>query len=389
MRHSGGRFIAWFFSSLLLLGGSTAALNFVVDPLQYYRVSTLYKPVFWGGMQRYQNAGVARNYVNDVIVVGSSVTENFLTASIEREWGMKATRLSISGSTPHEQFLVTRLALRSGRVKHVLWGLDYGGFYQPARQVRDDQGGNFPHYLYRTGVNPNFEYLLSLGTTRLSVLALRGYGLTDLDRYHVWYDRFEFGERALLTSWRDVFHGTCRDFREKFLPGPETTVVSPSLGEIMKASFADNVMSLVHDYPAVQFDLFLPPMARIAYIPARTHTLPLLLPFRDHIVNEADRAGNIKLFDFQSVDKITDDPARFKDPIHFDLPTTEYIIRAIRDGKHLLGKEDLASRGADLVEQANRYDLCGGQQSPIAAKILRDTAKEPGGSVPGASGDAS
>jgi hypothetical protein len=349
-------FIATFFLVLCTLGAGLAIFNFVVDPLQYYRVATLYRPVFWGGMQRFQNAGVARNYTNDIIVVGSSVTENFLTSFIEKEWGRKATRLSISGSTGHEQFLVLRLALRTGRITDVFWGLDAGAFYGSPTRVRDDQGGAFPHYLYRTNSVPNFEYLLSLGTTRLSLLALKGYGITDLDHYHTWFDKFEFSERATLESWRTLSHGDCEAFQQKF--DPDTFVPNGAFYDTMEKSIDENLLSLIAQYPNVTFHLFFPPMARIAYIPARTQMLTALLPLRDAIARKTAGLSNVELFDFQSVDALTDDMSRYKDPIHFDLATSEYIIRAIHRGLHRVSAADLSSAREHLISKANEYDLC-------------------------------
>jgi hypothetical protein len=290
-------------------------------------------------------------------------------ADVERRWGQKAVRLSISGSTPHEQFLVLRLALMTGRVNHVLWGVDYGGFYLPPLAVRDDQGGNFPHYLYRTVPLPNLEYLLSLGTTRLSLLALNGYGITDLDGYHVWYDKFEFSERAVLQSWRDMYHGTCADFAEKYEPA--TATPSTAALETMRTSVAANILSLAHGYPEVKFHLFLPPMARVAYIPARNRTLPLLLPFREEIVQRTTELNNTDVFDFQSVPELADDLTIYKDPIHFDLATSQTIIRAIWGGENLLDSGNLRAKNAMLIEATNSYDLCRDAHSPVAAAMLR------------------
>ena len=59
------RFLLGFLSALALSIAGMTAFNYVVDPFQYYRVATLYRPILWGGMQRYQNAGLARNFAED------------------------------------------------------------------------------------------------------------------------------------------------------------------------------------------------------------------------------------------------------------------------------------------------------------------------------------
>ena len=102
MRPSPSRFLAAFFAWLVLEAGCLAAFNFLVDPLQLYRIPTLYHPVFWGGMQRFQIPGIAKHYVQGITVVGTSITENFLSSEFERLWGRPAVRLSMAGATAHE-----------------------------------------------------------------------------------------------------------------------------------------------------------------------------------------------------------------------------------------------------------------------------------------------
>ena len=86
-----------------------AAINFIVDPLQYYRRASWYPPHF-SDNQRFQNPGLIRNYDYDTIVLGTSHSENFLASDIARILGRRALKLSISGSSIHEQSLTLRLA---------------------------------------------------------------------------------------------------------------------------------------------------------------------------------------------------------------------------------------------------------------------------------------
>lgn len=352
MKHADPRrFIVAFLAIVAAAAGGMMLFNYVVDPFQYYRVASLYRPVLWGGLQRQQNAGLARNFTREVVIVGSSVTENFFSADIERIWGKQATKLSISGSTAREQFLVLNLALRTGKVKEVLWGLDVGAFYRPWEAVRDDQGA-FPWHMYRTGWQPNIEYLLSLGTTRLSLAALKKYGETDFDRYHAWFDKFEYGDAAVLKNWM----GTCDQFRQQFTPDDLKAAMATMAR--YDESLEKNLLSLVRAYPDVRFNLYLPPLATLIYVPAKTNMLPILLPFRQRLVERVSGFSNVRLYDFQTVEPIVDDLANFKDPLHFGLSINHYILEAIRGDRHSVGRNDMAALNVRLVEIANRYDLC-------------------------------
>lgn len=347
-------FLIAFLAILALSTAGMATFNFVIDPFQYYRAATLYRPVLWNGMQRYQNAGLARNFAEDTVVVGSSVTENFLPRDIRALWGKPATKLSISGSTAHEQFLVLRTALQTGRVRNVFWGLDTGAFYLGPAAVRDDQAP-FPWQMYRTGPVPNVEYLLALGTSRLSIAILRGYGETDFDAYQAWYDKFEFGPAVTVKAWG----GTCGSFKEKYVEaGP---ALPRELVENRERSIAQNLVDLIRAHPDVRFHLFLPPLATLSYIPAATRFLPVHLPFRTQLAKDLLGFQNVALFDFQADRSISDDLARFKDPLHFDLATTREIITAIRDDQHRVRSvADMVANNRALIDFANAYDLCAG-----------------------------
>ncbi|SIR41696.1 hypothetical protein [Bosea sp. TND4EK4] len=346
------KFLVAFLAVLALSAAVMATFNYVIDPFQYYRAATLYKPVLWGGMQRYQSAGLARNFAEDTVVVGSSVTENFLPRDIRALWGKPATKLSVSGSTAHEQFLVLRTALESGRVRNVFWGIDTGAFYLAPAAVRDDQAP-FPWHMYRNIPIPNIEYLLALGTSRLSIAALKGYGETDFDAYHAWYDKFEFGSAVTVKAWG----GTCDSFKEKYA-GAQSPLAA-ALVEKREQSIRQNLVELIRTYPEVRFHLFLPPLATLIYIPGATRFLPVHLPFRERLAEEVLGFQNVSLFDFQADRSISDDLSRYKDPLHFDLATTRQIIASIRDGQHRVRSvADMAANNRKLVDVVNAYDLC-------------------------------
>ena len=115
--------VARFTMFAILLAIGVALLTSIIDPLQFYHKATWYSPVF-STEQRYQNPGLARNYDYDTIIIGTSMTENFIPAEVDKALGGKTLKLSIRGSTADEHFKIASLALQTGKVKKVLWGLD-------------------------------------------------------------------------------------------------------------------------------------------------------------------------------------------------------------------------------------------------------------------------
>lgn len=346
------RFVFAFGAVLLLLLSGVMAFNFIVDPFQYYRKSELYRPILWGGMQRHQNAGLARHHAEEVIVIGSSVTENFFTKDIEASWGKPARRLSISGSLAHEQYLVTRQALATGRVREVMWGADAGAFMRQHDAVRDDQAP-FPWHMYRDKPVPNVEYLLAIGTTRLSIAALRGYGHVDFDTYHSWHAAAEYGPKVVLKGWTR----SCDEFTRKYVEGARTRPAA--VIATMTESIERNMVSLVRQHPGTVFHIFLPSMATLMYAPADTGFLRSAVPFREVLARAVTGLPNVRLYDFQAVPELANDLGRYKDPLHYDLATSRYIIDAIRDGRHLVrDTAQMTAQNEALIAMVNAYDIC-------------------------------
>jgi len=352
-------FLTGFFTALTLALTAIGLLNYVVDPLHYYRGLTAINRVFFSGYQRYQNVGLARSFKYDTVVIGSSVTENFLPSYIERSWGGKAMKLSISGSTSYEQSLILQQAIATGQVARVLWGLDVSAFYSGALRVRDDQAP-FPYFMYRDSALLNIEYPLSLSTLDLSLRVLRGWGETDLDALDTWYKRFKFGAETVLAGWS----GSCQLFDHKYLPdrnvAPEAAIAR------MQEAVRQNLVAIVRANSRVSFYLFMPPMALLIYVPADSGMLTYSLPFRQYIAGQIAAEPNVRLFDFQSMPALVGDLNRYKDMLHFDLATAEYLIDAMRDGTGRIDGQQLLANNTRLIDQVNSYNHCS-DRGPLVA----------------------
>lgn len=345
------RFLIGFFAALALVVAAIASFNYAVDPFHYYHGLTAINHVFFPGFQRYQNVGLARSFKYDTVVVGSSVTENFLPSYIERSWGGRAMKLSISGSTSHEQYLILQQAVATGQLRRVIWGLDVSAFYGGAERVRDDQG-RFPYFMYRRPALFNIEYPLALSTLSLSLRVVRGWGETDLDDLDTWYKGARYGEAAVVKGWS----GTCGPAAAKYQPG--RFAPPPEAIREMREAVRRNLLAPVRDNPRIVFYLFLPPMARLIYLPAANGLLTYSLPLRDYVAQTLAGLPNVRLFDFQTMSPLNDDLARYKDPLHFDLATSEYLIDAMREGSGRVGRARLLADNAALIDQVNKYDFC-------------------------------
>src|SRR5579871_3770468 len=140
------RYLAWYAGFVVSVGlVGPMLMVYAIDPLQLFRRAP-YAAVF-STNERYQLPGLARNYDYDTVIVGSSMAQNFYLGYADRELRARTLKLAISGSSAHEQFLILNVALRTGKVKRVVWSLDQWEFRGSPQRVRDDLGV-FPYDLY-------------------------------------------------------------------------------------------------------------------------------------------------------------------------------------------------------------------------------------------------
>src|SRR4051812_4287564 len=137
-----------------------AAINYLIDPFQYFRVSN--PPRFSNLMQRIQAPGIIRNYDFDTLVVGNSVVANLQGWMFDRkESAVKPSVMNVSlwGSTIREDTYVVRLALNTKPVKALYWSIGRQGVLEDFRYP------NFPKCMYGGGYAfvPPFCYLLNTG----------------------------------------------------------------------------------------------------------------------------------------------------------------------------------------------------------------------------------
>ena len=140
------KFIKVFFASLVLIP-LLGLFNYIIDPYQQYRVDTFYKVPFY--KERFQNAGFSKNYDYKSLVLGTSMTENFLLSNIEKELNYKdSLKLCIAGGTAREQSISLHTALANNpNIEDVLWGIDTFAFLGTPEKLKFGKG-SFPFYLY-------------------------------------------------------------------------------------------------------------------------------------------------------------------------------------------------------------------------------------------------
>ena len=166
---NGKKFIISALSVLLAGLLSVAGLQITVDPLFQYHTP-------WFGMQpvltdeRYQYAGVAKNFEFDNVIIGNSFCENFKASDFDAAFGGKTVKLAILGSTVKDWgLLLDVLNRRAEAPKYVFSNIDPFSLLLGA----PEDPYTLPEYLYDNDLFNDTGYFYNFGTLSIAIDSIR------------------------------------------------------------------------------------------------------------------------------------------------------------------------------------------------------------------------
>ena len=325
-----------FLVFLLLLSASAALLTAFIDPLQFYHKSSWYTPLL-SEEERYQNPGLAKNYDYDNIIIGTSMTENFLPSQVDQSIGGTTLKLSMEGSTVDEHYQIAKLALGTGHVKQVIWGLDYFSLKLETADAAED----FPAYLYDGKLWNDYKYWFNASVYKQFALSIKsmlnGTSGQDLEHLNNWNDEVNFGRSYVAKSYLEASDS------ELYFGLNEESI------DQLKAHFNTYIVPLLEAYPDVQFYFYYPPysvMRQVVWSSDNPVRFDNQLVMRKWMYEQFRKFGNVSLFDYQSTSEWTFNLDLYKDLSHHSGEVNSRIAEAI------------GSRNADsLVTDSNIDEL--------------------------------
>lgn len=303
-----------------------ATFNFVVDPLQYYRLAKFYPPA-WSDNQRYQNPALARQAAYDTIVLGNSLSENFLVSHVQQRLGGRALNLAIAGSTIREQSMVLELALARGTLRHVIWVIDPNAFARHDEVVEDF--GPFPWHLYKQGFSAASEYLLSSSTLISSISALRATDRRELNDLHAWHDQYTYGPDQVRKDWAAQVQRWTPELKSAWMKYAPTWEQIPAVVE-------RRLIAHIRANPGVRIDLIFPPMTLLGYAASplnHDENLAQRLLLAEYIDQAVAPLANATVWDFRGESSSRADYAHFKDLSHYDLAVIDTMLDTLARGE--------------------------------------------------------
>lgn len=303
------------------------AIIWFVDPFTYFRFPSWHKPTYFNGWQRFQNIGIALNYDYDSVVIGTSMAENFSTKQIDTMLGWKTVNLAISGSSAYEQRRLLELAIKTGKVKNVLWLVQYDSFAHPVNYIRGDAinpegfyDGNrivfFHHYLFN---NKMLEHSVNVFVDDNH----------DMDTAWNLSKTSKFG----CASVKGSYNSTSRDLAvSKALSSGDMLTDEHSLA----INVQQNLSDIVKQHPGVKFYLIIPPYSKWSYQSSQEKfgdaPMAAVLNFRKNVAGQMAEFGNVTLSDYQADLRFILDSNNYKDLTHFSPRINSIMVDEIGKG---------------------------------------------------------
>jgi hypothetical protein len=329
------------FSMLIIL------FNLAVDPLHYYR-STDNKEVYWSE-ERWQLPGLAKNYNYNTIILGTSMTENFVPSEVNNAFpGSKTLKLSLAGSSAIEQNKIAQIAFSHKKIYKVIWGIDY-----TALSKDNFVSEEYPKFLYDNNKINDLKYLLNITTTKYSItsilfnispklvtlsspiISLNDQPQSDLDHLNYWGDLFTFNKKIVIEDYNKKI----KDDKEN----KEDLLKIYNLNRL-KENFDKNILPIVKNNPETNFYFYYPPYSIL--MTKRFYELdPIIIDniikSREYMYSRLSMYENAKLFDFTTDKEITFNLDNYKDTMHHSPEISEHILMSFQDDKYLITDKKL------------------------------------------------
>lgn len=374
--HTRSKQLMMLFLLFLFLAAASAALfTAFVDPLQFYHKSSWYTPLL-SEEEWYQNPGLAKNYEYDNIIIGTSMTENFLPSQVDQNIGGTTLKLSMEGSTVDEHYQIAKLALETGKVKQVIWGLDYFSLKLETRDAADE----LPGYLYDGKLWTDYQYWFNSSVykqfARSIKSTLTGSTSQDLEHLNNWNEEVTFGKSYVAKSYLKA-----SDSELYFGLNEEST-------DLLKEHFDTYIVPLLKEYPDVKFYFYYPPysvMRQVAWYSDNPVRFGNQLVMRKWMYEQFRQFGNVTLYDFQSTAGWTFNLDLYKDLSHHSGEVNSLIAEAIgtRNTDYLVTDKnidgfnqllEMQAQSAVIDSSGNLYQssvLVNGQKIDFTVRLIQ------------------
>lgn len=336
---SGKRWCLTCAALLAALIVSVIGLVALVDPFEIYHRAWFYDPPYDSAVQMYSNAGIARSYAYDGVIVGSSVTENCLPSDFDAALGGRFVKLCMNGGTSRDHAKMLAMAFDARDVRRVVYGLDLFAFWQPYTIQRaptpdalyDGNPLNDASYWFNKSVL--FTYI----PQALSRIGPRNE--QSRDWMYVW-DAETYDADALF-SLVDLAS-----------PPPEQTDAQETV-RLARENVAENLLPFIRAHRETTFFIFFPPYSLLYWADlAQQGRFEACLLQKAEIASMLIGEPNVRLFDYQMATAWVVDFSLYSDLIHYHSSVNRALPRCMAADEGRISSPAQIDAGTGALREA-------------------------------------
>lgn len=311
-----------------------SVITIAIDPLFQYHIP-------WFGLEpvitneRYQNAGIAKNFDFENVIIGNSMSENFKVNDANEAFGGSTVKLVAAGShTIDWTYTLDILQQRDESVKSIMFNLDPYIFIASSDEMRHE----LPTYLYNHNILDDVSYLFNFEI-------LNDYTIKMLKENH----------RNNIPEYNEVFcweNPTGKDFVLSNYDRPEDKSVEfdDDIIEITNANL-DNIIPYIESMKDTNFVFFFSPFSIIYW--DSENQMHRLSQWRDCYLDVSERLlqyDNVSLY-FWSDEQMLDIICNldyYSDEAHYSAEISENLLNRI-------GKKQGIITNKNYEQEINRF----------------------------------
>ena len=274
---------------LLSALGTIVGAVVLVDPFEVYHKATAFIPPITNSTQSYSNAGIAKTYDYDSVIIGSSMTENFTPSQLDRLLGGSFVKLSINGGSPFNHKQMMDMAFARQDMKTVLYGIDIDFltyFYKTPKTT-------MPTHLYdRSPLNDAPYWFNKTILAKYIPKCLKTLGQSDpsqRDTMYNWGHLYEYGKERALANVQI----TGKVVAQKADGQPAV------LDNAYRLNIEHNYVTFIEAHPDTQFLFFFSPYSLVEWYRFYSEgNLAYYLQQKEAVAEALLPYPNVKIFDF-------------------------------------------------------------------------------------------
>ncbi|MBQ2901190.1 MAG: hypothetical protein IJE49_05025 [Agathobacter sp.] len=333
-------FVGIVLSIMLIL--STIAYS--IDPFFQFRTKDdSYMLSGW-----FVSSGLIKNYDYDMLILGSSMTQNFDMDVIREELKVNPLHIGLGGINSREIGELIGLAYETGNAEKFFVGVDMSIF------TTDTNESRIPSYLLKDDMLSKFRYLLSYEVwfryipVDIAFMMLDGLGVElpikfeyskSIDKLEDWSLDYSFGEEIVLANYI----------------GGKYAVSNVNTDDLY-SRMVKNIDNFIanFDFEKGEHVFFFPPYSSLYWCNAQEQGyFDMYMQAKEYFVNNVSEY-DVKVYDFQYAE-LTTNLDNYRDTSHYSSEVNDWMVKCFASQEYIVTKENLDMNKEILTTNTNAF----------------------------------